>query len=450
MTLGRGRPVGEREGEAERPARTVRSGAHTPRQRPTGAILRGRGIRDAAEGETSRTAGLLRFVLFTLGLAGVVVVLLVTIGVPLLGDTVYDFATSRPESMRWPFVADVVEDRLGSDLTAPAGSDPAQVRFVVPPGETATQIGQQLEAAGLIRNRVAFVYLAVTQDVSGAIEAGTYRLSATMTPQQIVETLQRAPIPTVTIRLREGLRLEQITAYLETLPLETDIERFYELASHPPATLLAEFDWLELPEGRSLEGFLAPDTYEVWEDVSPTDLVRLLVDNYRRQLGTDLLERIEASGRSLYEVVTLASIVDQEARLDEERPLIAGVFQNRLDRNMLLGADPTVIYAKDTVELSKLPLPDWVSYYFWIPVAGPLAEFQVPEELQGYQTYQTRGLPPGPIATPRAASVEAALAPDTSTGYLYFVAIPDGDGRHAFAKTLREHEANLAKYGYGS
>jgi len=448
MTYGRGHPVGGR--PEEDPAGTVRSSGYVPRGKVRGAVVRGRGFREMAEPEPSGRAGILRFLLFALGLAAAVVILLMTVGAPLLGDTLYGFASSRPESMRWPFVAAVVEERLGSDLTAPGGTDATEVRFTVESGATATQVGEQLEDVGLVRDHVAFVYLVITQDRSDAIEAGTYRLRATMTPQQILDALQRAPVKTVTIALREGLRIEQITAYLETLPLETDIARFYELVSHPPVTLLADFPWLGIPEGRSLEGFLAPDTYQVWEDVTPTDLVRLLVDNYRRQLGDDLLERIAEGERSLYEIVTLASVVDKEAKLDEERPLIAGVFQNRLAKKMLLGADPTVIYAKDTIELSKLPLPDWVSYYFWLPVEGPLAEFAVPEELTGYQTYQTRGLPPGPICTPRVTSVEAAFAPDISTGYLYFVAIPDGGGAHAFARTLKEHEANLAKYGYGS
>ena len=454
MTLGRGRPIG---GDAGRPvgdrgrsAGTVRGGAYSPRSRVGGAVVRGRGFRDLGDPAPSGRSGVLRFVVFVAVLAALVVLVLVTVGGPLIGDTVYGFAVSRPESMRWPFVASIVEDRLGADLDSPAGTDPEEVAFVVPTGATAADIGADLEASGLLRDEVAFVYLVVTQERATGIQAGTYRLRATMTPQEILDSLRSAPVQVVTIRLREGLRLEQITAYLETLALEADIGRFYELVSHPPATLLAEFTWLDLPEGRSLEGFLAPDTYQVFADVTPSDLVRLLVNNYQRQLGDDLLERIGTSGRSLYEVITLASLVDREAALDEERPLIAGVFQNRLDRDMLLGADPTVIYAKDTIELAKLPVADWTAYYFWIPVEGPLADFDVPDELTGYQTYRTRGLPPGPICTPRVLSVEAALAPDTSTGYLYFVAIPDGGGAHAFAKTLKEHEANLAKYGYGS
>jgi UPF0755 protein len=448
VSYGRGRPVGEQPDEVR--SRTVRSDEYVPRGRPGGGVVRGRGFRDSPEERSSGRVAIVRFLLFVLGLAAAVIVFLVTVGGPLLGDTVYGFATSRPETMRYPFVASIVQQHLGADLTAPGGTDTTEVRFTIDSGTTAAQIGQKLEDAGLVRNHVAFVYLVVTENRSSAIETGTYRLNATMTPQQILDALQAAPVKTVTIFLREGLRLEQIVAYLKTLPLQTDIARFYELASHPPATLLAEFSWLDIPAGRSLEGFLAPDTYQVWEDITPTDLIRLLVNNYHKQLGDDLLQRIAASGRSLYEVVTLASLVDKEAKLDEERPIIAGVFQNRINRKMLLNADPTVIYAKDSVELAKLPLDDWPDFYFWAQIKGPLASFAVPPELAGYQTYQKRGLPPGPICTPRVLSVEAALAPDTSTGYLYFVAIPDGSGAHAFAKTLKEHEANLKKYGYGT
>jgi UPF0755 protein len=445
VTYGRGRPIGEPE-VAPR-ARSVRGGSGA-RGQVRGGVVRGRGFRDLADEPRSGRSAALRLGIFIVVLAAAVVLVLVTVGGPLVGDTVYGFASTRPEMMRWPWVGPIVKDRLGEDLTAPAGTDPAEIRFTVGQGETATTIAQHLEDVGLIRNDVAFVYLVVSGDRTATIQSGTYRLNSTMTPQQIIDTLQAAPVQTITIALRGGLRIEQITAYLETLPLKTDVKRFYELVTHPPATLLSEFDWLDIPEGRSLEGFLAPDTYQVWDDVTPTDLVRMLVNNYHTQLGEPLLKRIAESGKSLYEVVTLASLVDKEAKLDAERPVIAGVFQNRIDKKMLLNADPTVIYAKDTIELAKTDMAAWTNYYFWAPIKGGLAEFNVPAELTGYQTYQHRGLPPGPICTPRATSVEGALEPDTTTGYLYFVAIPDGGGAHAFAKTLKEHEANLQKYGY--
>ncbi|MES1239963.1 MAG: endolytic transglycosylase MltG, partial [Chloroflexota bacterium] len=137
--------------------------------------------------------------------------------------------------------------------------------------------------------------------------------------------------------------------------------------------------------------------------------------------------------------------------VDDERALIAGVYQNRLDGlhgiAKILNADPTVTFAKDTMALEKLPFEEWQSYFFWKVPPSPLAAFKVDDDLKGYQTYQVGGLIPGPISTPSLASIDAALQPDQEDGYLYFVAIPDTK-THAFAKTLAEHNANLRKYGY--
>ena len=115
---------------------------------------------------------------------------------------------------------------------------------------------------------------------------------------------------------------------------------------------------------------------------------------------------------------------------------------------MLLQADPTVFYGHDTLELAKLPFGQWPMYLFWAPFGQRLADVEFPPELAGYQTYRRKGLIPGPISTPSLASIDAALAPDTSTGYLYFVAKGDGSNTHAFARTFKEHQANLKKYGY--
>jgi UPF0755 protein len=148
--------------------------------------------------------------------------------------------------------------------------------------------------------------------------------------------------------------------------------------------------------------------------------------------------------------LTLASIVEREAGIEEERPLIAGVYVNRLTKldPPLLNADPTVFYAHDTAQLREMEFDDWQTYTFWtIPEEAPLAELQVPEDLQGYQTYQARGMIPGPICTPTRTAIEAALEPDTEAGYLYFLLVPDSR-EHVFAKTLEEHNANKRKYGY--
>src|SRR5262249_48592088 len=128
-------------------------------------------------------------------------------------------------------------------------------------------------------------------------------------------------------------------------------------------------------------------------------------------------------------------------------------YQNRLNKKMILGADPTVIYGNDTVQLEELPFDQWVQFSFWnIPKAPSMSSVDLPAELAGYQTYQRQGLVPGPICTPTVASIDAARAPDPAKGYLFFVAIRDASGKstgkHAFAKTEAEHIANLRKYGY--
>ena len=272
----------------------------------------------------------------------------------------------------------------------------------------------------------------------------------------VTSLLAPPAIPYVDIALRTGLRIEQVTAKLQTIEgLEMDVQEFYDLAKHPPAELLADYPWLtaaleDAPEGASLEGFLWPATYRVLPDTTADELVRKMLDGFEASIG-DRMTVPEARGLTFYQVLTLASIVQKEAALDEERPVIAGVYQNRVDGlidTRLLNADPTVIYGVDTLALDELPFEDWQRYSFWEIPEEPLASYEFPEALAGYNSYIQPGLPPGPIATPTLASIDAALAPDTKDKYLYFVAIPDGGGAHAFAKTYKAHQKNLEKYGY--
>jgi len=269
----------------------------------------------------------------------------------------------------------------------------------------------------------------------------------------------RIVITVVPVNFREGLRLEQITAKLETLepPLTIDPQEFYDIVKNPPATLLADYPWLKeqagLPDGASLEGFLAPATYDLVAESTAEDLVRQMLDAFEKQVGVERMTVPESRGLTFYQVLTLGSIVEKEAVLDDERWLIAGVYQYRLDgglRTRLLEADPTVLYAIDTLKLDGMPFIDWKTFAFWNPAGVPLAEVELPEALAGYNTYRVRGLPPGPICTPSLASIEAALEPDTSDKFLFFLAIPDSDppGAHDFSKTLAEHNEKKKKYGY--
>ena len=147
----------------------------------------------------------------------------------------------------------------------------------------------------------------------------------------------------------------------------------------------------------------------------------------------------------------IASIVEHEAVLDEERPLIAGVYQNRLDPKKfplgMLQSDPTIFYVNDTIQLDAMDFTGWPKYVFWDALpAGYSLPANLPAKLEPYNTYTSKGLPPGPICSPAVASIDAALNPNTKTGYLYFIAKGDGSGTSAFAKTKAEHDKNVAKY----
>ncbi len=175
-----------------------------------------------------------------------------------------------------------------------------------------------------------------------------------------------------------------------------------------------------------------------------------MLDAFAQNVGPDRMNVPAARGLSFYQVLTLASIVEREAQLDTEKPLIAGVYANRLDPKKfplgMLQSDPTIFYINDSLQLAKVPVSAWTQYVFWAPIKGGLTDEALPPELAGYNTYTSKGLPPGPICTPTLTSIDAALEPDTKDGYLYFIAKGDGSKTTAFAKTLKEHQANVKKY----
>jgi UPF0755 protein len=399
-------------------------------------------------GGRSALGGLLRLGAFIAILAVLVLVVGATVLRPVATGAIVGWASDNPGALRLPFVADLVRQDLGAKLSDPASADPSQVTFEVQSGDSASTIAERLAQQGLLQDPRAFVITALDRGVEAKLEAGTFVLRRNMTPDQLVGSLLEAKDPAVTVMLREGLRLEQVTAKLETLPLSMDVQQFYRLAKDPPASFLAARPWLKIPAGASLEGFLAADTYQILRDTTAEEFLGMLVDHFHETVGDARMEVPASRGMSFYEVLSLASIAQQEAIVADELPLIAGVYQNRLDKDMLLQADPTVIYGNDTVQLAKLPVDQWVKYSFWEPIDGSLAKVKLPKSLAGYQTYQNKGLIPGPISTPTTAAIDAALNPDTQDGYLFFVAKGDGSNTHAFAKTYAQHLANLKKYGY--
>ena len=325
----------------------------------------------------------------------------------------------------------------------PMSVDKQQVRFVVEPGTPARAIGENLVEAGLIRDALLFEAYVRVNGLAEKLEAGTFVLSPSMTLAQIVDALQDAKAASVTITIPEGWRLEQAAEYLAGAEVfddgETGAAAYREQAATGDLTGLdpARYPFLqERPAGASLEGFLFPDTYEIpAADTVPADVLSRQLDNFAAQV-LPAYDQALAAGTTdldLFSVLTLASIVEREAVIPDERPAIAGVYSNRLTNDMLLEADPTVQYA-----MSYQP----ESGQWWkTPVF--LEEYSGVDSL--YNTYLYPGIPPGPIASPGLSSIRAVLNP-ANHDFLYFVAVPDGTGSHVFATTFEEHAVNVQRY----
>jgi UPF0755 protein len=432
----------------------------------TGRYGRGPGDQRKYERYGSRgggLAGILRFILFLALLSAGVLLVMVTVARPLVRAVVVPWADDNPAALRIPFVADMVREDIGPALTAPASGSADEITFLVQEGDTPRTIAPRLAEDNIVESERAFLFQAREADLATRLTAGRYALAGNLTPEQVVDGLinNRIVVSTIDVPFREQLRLEQMTAKLQvTDNLPFDPKDFYDLVTKPTDALLGDYPWLldpdVRPKGASLEGFLYPATYSLRVDAeqpsTAEDLVRMMLDTFIDRVGEDRLKVPEKRGLTFYQVLTLASIVEREAVLDDEKAKIAGVYQNRIDRKPqvktgLLEADPTVIYAVDTNKLDGYS-EDWEKYVFWTVPDGGMRDQQLHEALDAYNTYKHRGLPPGPIAAPTVASIDAALKPDTKSGFKFFVAIPEGQGAHDFSKSLAEHEQKLSKYGY--
>ncbi|MBI4302363.1 MAG: endolytic transglycosylase MltG [Chloroflexi bacterium] len=312
-------------------------------------------------------------------------------------------------------------------LDRPSGDDAQTIPFAVQPGENATTIGKNLKKEGLIRSDGLFGLLVRYYGVDGHLESGYYQLSRDMTATQIIRRLGEGLVKPTTVTIVEGLRAEEIA---EALRPFFDPQDFLKAFSEAPSS----YDFLkDKPGGSSLEGYLFPDTYRLPFPAKATSFLGLMLQNFGARVTPDLRQKAEARGLSLHEVVTLASIVEREAVLPQERRLIAGVFLNRWRQGLPLAADPTVQYALAMDSASR------AQYGYW---KVELTEEDLAVD-SPYNTYMHDGLPPGPIANPGLAAIEAVLEPET-TDYLYFVAKKDGS--HAFARTWEEHQANVSMY----
>jgi UPF0755 protein len=287
----------------------------------------------------------------------------------------------------------------------------------LPRGLSTLDIAVRLADAGVVRTRWDFLAARLAAG-RRALKAGEYRFTTPATPAEVLDRLARGDAFYYTLVVPEGKNLFDIAVSVEQIGV-FQADRFRKAASDP--SLIRDLD----PQAPSLEGYLFPDTYKLTRHTKPEDLCRLMTARFR-----EVWRGLAISGNP-HDLVTLASLVEREGKLAEERPMIAGVFHNRLRLGMKLDCDPTTIYAaqldgryRGTIHRSDL------------------------DSLNPYNTYQHPGLPPGPIANPGLASLHAALHP-AATEALYFVARPDGSGSHQFSKDIAAHQKAVGIYRRG-
>jgi len=321
-----------------------------------------------------------------------------------------------------------------TDPLAPVDPNDSSIQTVnVPPGSTAADIGALLQSRGLVRSALAFRVAADQAGVGSSLAAGDYDLSRSMSTSEIVEVLAKGQVRRgLVATIPEGWRAEQIADRLESVGFAARDE-FLQAVASPPSVPGAEL--LGSPPPTRLEGYLFPETYEVPQRVAGSHAAELMVRMFGQRVGDQLRTASPPNGKlTPRDLLTLASIVEREAKVSSERPTIASVYLNRLAQSLPLQADPTVQYAVATRDG-----PAAAAYNYWRPLQPADLAVDSP-----YNTYLYPGLPPGPICNPGAASIKAVLEP-AKTDYLYFVAKTDGSGEHLFARTLEEHNANVAK-----
>ncbi len=309
-------------------------------------------------------------------------------------------------------------------LDKPAGAAGEPIDFEVTPGESASAILQRMQSLGIVTEpfllRAYLRYLGIDR----AIQAGHYDLSGSMTLRDLASALQHASLPALALTVPEGWQLEQIAEALPSAQASFSPEQFLEasrLGSYSPALLA------ELPDPTNLEGFLFPDTYHLTQNSRASELVTTMLDTFDQRVDAELRAAYAEHGLSLYQAVTLASIVEREAIVADERPRIASVFLNRLQQGMKLDADPTVQYALGQQSDGA-----------WWKAALTLEDLRFDSP---YNTYLNNGLPPLPSPIQDFDSLRAVAFPEASP-YLYFRAACDGSGRHTFAETLEQQLQN--------
>ncbi len=310
----------------------------------------------------------------------------------------------------------------GDALTAPLDPNGVAQSFSIAAGESAFSIAERLQQVRLISDSQTLLDYLVYTGLDLSIQSGDYKLSPALSMIDIARALQDATPADINFVILRGWRMEEIAASLPTSGLDISPDAFISAAQTPRQIPNLETNPV------SMEGFFYPDAYILPRQTTVDQLLDVMARNFAQHISADMRAGFAAQGLNPYQAVTLASIVERESIHDEEQPLIASVFLNRLKIGMTLGSDPTVQYALGY---------DSANQTWWKnPLSLDDLKFDSP-----YNTYLYAGLPPAPIANPSLSALQAAAFPEVSS-YYYFQAKCDNSGYHNFAATFEEHMAN--------
>lgn len=306
----------------------------------------------------------------------------------------------------------------GAGLLLPAGPRPEPAVVKVEQGTSLRDVGRELEQQGVVRNRFLFQLLARAKGLDRRLRVGEYDVPGGLTAGQVLDALAFGKPRSSQVTVPEGLSMDEIARLLGSRRLGDPAD--FKALFRDPAFIAT----LGLPgPPPTLEGYLFPDTYEFRVGASPREIATRLAQRFREMFSDDLAGAAQARGMTIHRALTLASIIEKEAAVAAERPTISAVFHNRLAKGMPLQSDPTAIYGLEGHDSRVRP-----------------------EDLDRdtpYNTYKIQGLPPGPIANPGRASIEAAVRPEPGVDALYFVA--RDDRTHVFSRDYGAHRAAIAR-----
>jgi UPF0755 protein len=380
-------------------------------------------MKRTARAQTHRSSCLPGFLLIVLLLLGIVTAVVLT-RIPAEAASIF----GEPAGYLNPFDRLSLSIQLLSNqagLTTPLNPGGMPVSFEIETGETVPRVAERMAAAGLIPDAELWTGYLVYRGMDVSLQAGTYRLSPAMSPVGIAEYMRDPRSHEINFVILPGWRLEEIAASLPSSGLAVSPEEFLAFARSDGITSLDG----RLPVGLvSLEGYLHPGEYPVIRGATLGELLPPILDRFFMVVSGDLSRAYTVQGLSLEQAVILASLVEREAVLGEEMPLIASVFLNRLASGMRMESDPTVQYALGFDERS--------ASWWKVPLAG--SDLSIDST---FNTYIYAGLPPAPICNPSEGALRAVAYPEAS-GYYFFRAACDGSGRHLFSATYEEHLDN--------